>query len=161
MLKLHLLRHAEAPSAFNVSDKDRPLSPHGIQQAKSIADHLKHVDLVLCSSALRTQMTCKALTEAGANFETVKYLDELYNASAETLLNTVRSSISQNILVIAHNPGIHAFSTMMMGDGKSTDIEKVNLFYHPATLSVFECPIENWSDIQPFKNTLIDLVIPD
>lgn len=161
MPKLYLLRHAEAPSCFELSDKDRPLSTHGISQAKNVAAHLKDIDLVLCSSATRTKMTCAALIEGGANFKNIEYLDALYNAPAGDLLSSIQTVNAQNIMVIAHNPGIHVLANRLVGGGDKGQIEKLNLFYNPATLSIFECDIERWADIQPHQNTLIDLIIPD
>jgi phosphohistidine phosphatase len=161
MLKLYLLRHAEAPMSFDMNDKDRPLRSHGVDQAKKAAESLKNIDHVLCSDALRTKMTFEALIEAGAKFDKVDYLNELYNAPAGDLLNALQRCEAQNILIIAHNPGIHVLANMLVGDGEKSQIEKLNIFYNPATLSVFDCDIKNWSDIHPAQNTLVDLVIPE
>jgi phosphohistidine phosphatase len=160
MKKLYLLRHAESPMSFDTNDKDRTLSLHGIAQAKSVAEHLKSIDHVLCSNALRTKMTCNTVVESGAQFGKVEYLDELYNAPADALLKSIHSCDAQSIMVIAHNPGIHMLAAMLAGEGNQTNLEKLNLFYNPASLSIFDCDIENWSDIQPSENTLVDLIIP-
>lgn len=161
MKRLFLLRHAEAGMSLDLSDKDRPLSTHGIDQSKKVSESIENIDHVLCSSALRTKMTCEALIEAGTKFGKVDYLDELYNAPASDLLNALQSCAANNIMIIAHNPGIHMLAATLTGSGKAPQTEAINLFYNPATLSIFDCDIENWSDIQASENTLVDLVIPD
>jgi phosphohistidine phosphatase len=159
---LYLLRHAEAPMAYGMTDKDRPLSPHGMNQAKLIAKNLVQIDHVLCSNAVRTKMTSEALVEAGAQFGKIDYLDHLYNATAGTLLENIQSTKADNILIIAHNPGIHMLANMLADeDDANPKREKLHLFYNPATLSILECDIKKWSDIQPRENKLADLIIPD
>lgn len=161
MPKLYLLRHAQAASSLGGEDKDRPLTPQGIGQAKSIGPHLQDIDLALCSSARRTKETLKHAGESGATIKKIETLDILYNAMAGELLNAVQSYASNNILVVAHNPGIHQFAKILTGDGEPDQLEKLNLFYNPATLSIFDCPIESWRELKPAQNKLIDLVIPD
>ncbi len=161
MRKLYLLRHAQAGASLSTEDKDRPLSPHGILQAKTLAPYLKQIGLALCSSAKRTSTTLKTIQENGANIKETTYLDTLYNAPAGEILNALQSCDAQNILIVAHNPGIHQLAGTLVGDGDKSQIGKLKLFYQPATLSIFDCPIDSWSDMQPQANTLLDLIIPD
>ena len=158
MLKLHLLRHAQADSALNGEDKDRPLTPHGIEQANMIGKCIGNIDHVLCSDAYRTRMTLEALQ---INPAQTTFLDSLYNAPTGDIFNAIQSCESTNILVIAHNPGIHMLANMLVGDGENILLEKMSLFYNPGTLSIFDCDIESWADLQPQKNILTDLIIPD
>lgn len=161
MPKLYLLRHAQSAGSLNTDDKDRPLTPHGIEQAKSLTEHLQNIDLALCSSAKRTRMTLQTVIDAGVNIKKIEYLDALYNAPAGEILALLQSREAQNILIIAHNPGIHQLAGTLVGEGNKSQVGKLKLFYQPATLSVFDCPVEIWSDIQPQANILLDLIIPD
>lgn len=161
MLRLHLLRHAQAASALNGVDKDRPLSEEGIEQAKTVGKCMDDIDLVLCSSAERTRMTLEALKAAGAKFEKTVYSDDLYNAMAGDILSAIQSSHAARILVIAHNPGIHQLANMLAGSGENILLEKMRIFYQPATLAMFDCDIESWADLKPQVNTLTDLIISD
>ena len=160
MRTLYVMRHADSPMSFDMNDKERPLSAHGMEQAKSVAPHLNDIQHVLCSSAMRTKMTCEVLIEAGTQVGKVDYLDELYNAPMGVLLDVIQRAEAENILLIAHNPGIHALANFLAIDDGSSEVEKLKLFYNPATVSVFDCDIENWANIQPNANKLTDLIIP-
>ena len=161
MKKLYLLRHAQADSALSGEDKDRPLSAHGTAQTATVAPHLKNIDLCLCSSAKRTCMTLQGLEENGAQIKRVEYLDSLYNAPMGDILSELQKCAENNILIIAHNPGIHQLAGNLAGTGDNAQMEKVKLFYQPATLSVFECEIDQWNHIHLQSNKLTDLIIPD
>lgn len=161
MPQLYLLRHAQAGSSLSTKDQDRSLTPHGIEQAKTVAPYLNDIDLALCSSAKRTRMTLQTVIDAGANIKKIDYLDTLYNAPAGEILKALQSCEAQNILIIAHNPGIHQLAGTFVGEGNKSQVGKLKLFYQPATLSIFDCPIESWGDIQPQSNTLLDLIIPE
>jgi len=161
MPKLYLLRHAEAGSALSGDDKDRPLTPRGQAQALEVAKHIKDIDVCLCSTAKRTQMTLDIAIENGAQVKKVEYFDELYNAPAGAILATLQERTERNVLIVAHNPGIHQLADTLVSDGAKDQIEKLKLFYNPATLSIFDCTIESWQEIQPQKNALLNLIIPD
>ena len=161
MPKLFLLRHAQASSSFDMDDKDRPLTPHGVAQAQSLAAHLKDVQKTLCSSARRTQMTASAIKKAHGNLGVIEYQDALYNAPAGDVLTAIQQCGSENLLVIAHNPGIHLLARSIADKGDRAKLEKLNIFYNPASLSIFDCAIEHWADLEPYSNTLIDFIIPD
>lgn len=161
MPKLYLLRHAQASSSFDIDDKDRPLTPHGIAQAENLAGHFKGVQKTLCSTARRTQMTAAAIKKAHGNIGAIEYQDDLFNAPAGVILNAIQQCGSENLLVIAHNPGIHLLARSMADKGDKAQLEKLNIFYNPASLSIFDCAVERWADLKPQANELIDFIIPD
>src|SRR3954471_22181071 len=83
---LYLLRHAKSSwDDANVSDYDRPLSARGERAARRIAGHFRRArirpDLVLCSSAIRTQATLGALAPVLDGEPKVQVEAELYGAS--------------------------------------------------------------------------------
>ncbi len=162
MLKLYLLRHAQAAGSFDVDDYQRPLTLHGIEQAQSLAPSLPNIHLCLCSSALRTKMTLDSLKKAEANIDKTTFSDELYNAPTGALLKAIQQSgTAQNFLLIAHNPGIHQLANILVKQDTSHEhLEHLRFDYRPATLSIFECNIDNWKDIQPAQNKLTQLITP-
>lgn len=139
MRKIYLLRHAEATSEFSAPDKDRRLTNFGKSQATEMGIILSQhqINHVLCSSAARTQETLKELQNAGAVFGEVKIIDELYNAPADILSIHIENT-KGNVLLIAHNPGIHQLAFQMAQDGDDALINQLAMGYAPATLSIFE-----------------------
>lgn len=161
-LKLYLLRHAQAASSFDMEDKERPLSDLGISQAKALSSHLKNIDVGLCSSATRTMQTLSIAQESGASVRDVSVLDFLYNASAGDLLSQIQlQKDAKSLLIVAHNPGIHQLAKVLCGEAEETKKVKLEMFYSPSTLSIFECDISDWSDLAPKSNTLLDLIIQE
>ena len=160
MLKLFILRHAQAASDYNVDDYQRPLTLHGIEQAGLVASSLPNIETAICSSALRTKMTLEAVKKAGTNIKKTLYSDAIYNAPAGELLTAIQGAgTAKTLLIIAHNPGIHQLANILSAEDSSTLREELRFSYAPATLSILECPIDNWADIKPQKNTLVDLVV--
>ena len=159
MKKLYLLRHAQATGGFDVADKDRALTDHGMHQAKTIGASLPDIDLCLCSSALRTCMTYDNVIKGGANIKNVDYQDALYNAPAGDLLHAIQNAGDvENILLIAHNPGIHQVVNMLVNDDDSSLRERLRFDYAPATLCALSCEVTSWADLQMAQNQLLDLV---
>ncbi|MEV6109417.1 histidine phosphatase family protein [Streptomyces sp. NPDC051940] len=116
-----LLRHAKADWP-QVSDHDRPLADRGRKEAptagRRIADLGLTPELALCSTAVRARETWKlAVTELGKRPRTV-YEDRLYEASLGeliALLNETPDDV-RDLLVIGHNPGMHALADALAGE---------------------------------------------
>lgn len=121
--KIFLLRHGEA--AFpdqGMKDIDRPLTEAGSNQIRLLGSNLKPfastIDLIYCSSALRTRETLRCLIEgSGINCE-IDIREDIYESSVgrlfEVISNTENSA--QVILLIGHNPGISFFAEYLTGD---------------------------------------------
>lgn len=162
MLKLFLLRHAEAASSFDVDDYQRPLTLYGIGQAQQVKQNLPDIDKALCSSALRTKMTLDAIEKMQGVIRQKTYSDKIYNGSPGDLMAAIQEcGEEKTLLVIAHNPGIHQLANILCNDDGSENIELLKYSYNPATLSIIECDIKKWSDLKPAQNKLLDLIIPD
>lgn len=139
MRKIFLLRHAQADSDFNIKDHERALTYAGKAQALTVGVLLKNHEInhVLCSSAVRTQETLNALKKAGVQFGSIDIIDRLYNSHADTLLDEIDLT-EGNVLIIAHNPGIHQLAFQLAQGGDSDMITRLAMGYPPASLSIFE-----------------------
>lgn len=109
--KLIWARHGEAGQS-STGDKDRPLTPRGVQQARSLAQQLqKHGWLpqtIFCSAARRTKETLEAMLETWNQeiphrFEHNFYLGNLTNV--QQILSQADLSGCDTILLVGHNPG--------------------------------------------------------
>ena len=94
-----------------IDDYCRPLSDTGKEDASTLAKYIYDnkicFDLTLCSSSDRTRETLTIIKERSTNsFQEINYLDELYNASKNKILQIIKRHTNQSILVVGHNPGI-------------------------------------------------------
>lgn len=118
MKRLLLVRHAQAVSADSAqTDFSRPLSDQGVVQAQALASLLMRAnqipDLMLVSSAQRTQMTASFLSkELGLISQNQRTLDELYLAPASLIEKVIQQTPEEinTLMVVAHNPGLSDFA---------------------------------------------------
>ena len=111
--RLVLMRHAKSDAADQQqSDHQRTLNERGRKDARRVAAWLAEIgavpDLILCSSAVRTQETASLVAEQYPEPPTVLATDALYLAPPADVLRTVRSDgcDARVLLVIGHNPGL-------------------------------------------------------
>ena len=110
---LHLLRHAKSRWRDDVEDHARPLSKRGQREARRVGRHLPGavppIDLVLCSSAVRTRQTLDFVVAGPNPPPRCLVEDALYLADGERLLDRLRQLDEgcRNVMLIGHNPGIH------------------------------------------------------
>lgn len=122
MKTLLLVRHAKtAPAGKHQTDHQRALEDEGVTAAGKLAHYLKkkdyHVDVMLVSSANRTQTTAQILlTAMGKHPPQVVVSDDLYLASAQTLWAAVTGADPsiETLLVVAHNPGLQMLAQQFL-----------------------------------------------
>lgn len=165
MKRLYLLRHAQAATPQGVDDIHRPLSHTGTGQALAMGMHMRDKgyipDVCICSPARRTQQTMRKLFESigerpfvsprSAYYTSVGQLYELIQAAPDR---------AQSVLLISHNPSIHALARWLVGIGEAKQVERLSAGYSECTLTVLQCSLEHWSELKPDYNDLIDLVVP-
>lgn len=107
---LFIMRHATAMPSTGEPDRERPLAPRGRRDAHASGARFadRTIDLVLCSTAVRTRETWAQLAEGGARAADVSYLADLYEATVDALLARVRAvpDALGTVLVIGHAPGM-------------------------------------------------------
>src|SRR5260370_7189324 len=113
MHRLHLLRHAKSERDQGVDDKERRLSRRGRDSARRVGetlpDALGPLDLVLCSTSLRTRETAELVLAGYAAPPRILYEDALYLAGSAALLRRLRrlDEKDEAVLLIAYNPRLH------------------------------------------------------
>ena len=117
---LILMRHAK--SSWNSPDLDdhaRPLNGRGQRSAFALGDWLRKEGLlpdeVLCSSSVRTRETLAGL----ALNAPASYLDSLYHADPDTMLEVLSGAKGATVLMIGHNPGIAGFAARVLSGAPS------------------------------------------
>lgn len=168
MLTLSLLRHAK--SSWDdpaLDDHDRPLAKRGTKAAPEIAKYLKREELlpslVLCSGAVRTRATLALiLAEIGRPPPEIRYDDALYLAAPETILTRIRNVEPEHthVLVIGHNPGLHALALALTGQGDRKAVAALATAFPTAALAVLSFDADRWSDIKTAAGRLEHFVTP-
>ena len=162
---LHLLRHAKSGWNDEIEDHERPLSRAGRDAARLIARHLPtatgRLDLVLCSSALRTRETLDLVLAAFAMRPRVLIEDELYLAATAVLLNRLRTLAEpeERVMLIGHNPGLHELALMLARtDSRPYRALAGGKFPTAARASFRIAP--GWSAIDRSQHELVDYATP-
>lgn len=164
MKTLYLLRHAQAAPSQGEADKDRPLSPQGLEQAAALGKVMLSKDYTpeaaLCSSALRTRQTLEGVMTSLPAIA-VTHKDAIYEAGRGEILTLIQSTPETvgSLLIVGHNPTIHGVAALMAKEDKPAPMERLSMGYAPGSLSVLECPIESWAEIQPMNNPLKDVLV--
>lgn len=109
MITLVLVRHAKSEwGEPGLPDHDRPLNERGMRDAPVMAQRLAATgfrpDVLLASTAVRAQATAAAF--AAALGVTVEPRDDLYGASANTLIQAAADTGAARVLIVAHDPGL-------------------------------------------------------
>lgn len=166
MRYLYLLRHAQAaPVQTGGEDKFRPLTGAGMAMAAALGRLMKAKgyvpDFTICSPARRAQQTFRKLNESLGGVPSVLPPAAYYSTMGQLyeLLKDIDSNRSR-VLLISHNPSIHALARFLAGLGVGQTMEDIRHEYKECTLTVLECPIEDWSALMPGQNDLYDFLVP-
>lgn len=164
--RLYILRHAQAMNAAGQTDKQRPLSPRGLEDASALARAMDakgyKPDICVYSSALRTTQTFETLSAAIQIPLLGQGVDALYNAPAPVILSNLEmiDEAHESALIVAHNPGIHEFAVWLADQSHDVHLDRLVSDYAPATLCVFDCPVDLWVEISKGRNKLTDVMDP-
>ncbi|MBH1936467.1 histidine phosphatase family protein [Streptomyces sp. AV19] len=129
--RIVLFRHAKADWP-DVDDHERPLAERGRKDApvagRWLAGSGVTPDLALCSTAARTRETWKLAAPELVQRPRTVYEERLYEASLGELiavLNEVSDEVS-DLLVIGHNPGMHALADALSGEADGDLLPRMN-----------------------------------
>lgn len=153
MKTLILVRHAKSSwDGTAETDFNRPLNKRGHADAPIMAERLKEVvnklDLLVTSTANRAYTTAQYFApHFGISFNRIVAKDELYHASPEVLLQTVKAlpNTANTVAIFCHNPGISYFANSL-SNFNIIDMPTCGLF-------VVQANIETWEQFELGVNT--------
>jgi phosphohistidine phosphatase len=145
MKKLVLIRHAKSEWAnVVVKDFDRSLNTRGFSDAPKMGLQLKSLttkpDLVISSPAERTRLTAQlVLEQIGFDLDEVQWNEEVYEASARTLMNVVNAIPDEfeTVWMFGHNPGFSYLAEYLTA-GEVGDIPTCGVF-------AIEFELDSWA----------------
>ncbi|MGW0559288.1 SixA phosphatase family protein [Streptomyces sp. NPDC003016] len=163
--RIVLLRHAKADWP-DVSDHDRPLADRGRMDAPvaghRLADTGITFDLALCSTATRTRETWKlAVQELPQRPKTV-YEERLYEATLGeilALLNETPDDVN-DLLVVGHNPGMHAAADALAGSGEGDALARMSRSGFPTASFAIIGFTGSWKTVEHDVGKLLDYWAP-
>jgi phosphohistidine phosphatase len=165
-MRLMLLRHAKSEKAEpGMRDRDRGLNARGQSDAAMIAAHMAHLallpDRVVASSARRTRETWERMAAAFSAALPVDYEDRLYESGADAILSVIKGAdrSASALLVIGHNPGLHASARLLIAPG-AREAHHLDEDLPTAGLVVIDFAHNDWRKIAARSGRLERFVTP-
>ncbi|MET9855382.1 histidine phosphatase family protein [Streptomyces sp. NPDC006450] len=163
--RIVLLRHAKAEWSDG-TDHDRPLAERGRHDAPAAGQKLAQTgitfDLALCSSAARTRETWKLAVHELPHRPKTTYEERLYEASLGELIALVNETSDEvkNLLVIGHNPGMHALADALSGSAQGEVLARMNRSGFPTSGIAVVSFTGSWKSVEHGVGTLLDFWTP-
>jgi phosphohistidine phosphatase len=163
---LHLLRHAKSGRNAGLDDRERTLSKSGREAARLVAKLLPNsvgaLDLVLCSSSVRTRETADLVLAGYSPAPRILFEDALYLAGDVVLLKRLRRLVEDcgSVLLIGHNPALHELAVALAAPGSPHFVELANGTF--PTMARASLRIEtSWAALQAGRNPLVAYATPN
>jgi len=161
-LTLILIRHAKSSWSDPLQDDHaRPLNARGRGDAPRVGHWLAaqgHVpDLVLCSDAARTRETLALILPALQSVPQVRYLDRLYHAAPQTMLEVLQRASGACVAMIGHNPAIGMLARSLL---RQPPEHPRFADYPTAATTVIGFDLTRWSEVTMQSGRLIGFTIP-
>jgi phosphohistidine phosphatase len=163
MHRLHLLRHAKSAWDEASEDHERPLSRRGRETARRVGESLPGalgaIDLVLCSTAVRTRETAELVLAGFAAPPSVRFEDALYLAGRALLLRRL-GGLDESlgaVLVIGHNPGLHELA-LALASTDSPRYQALASGKFPTTARASFAIVKPWAGLARSRHALLDYV---
>ncbi len=160
MLRLLLLRHAEAVAHAANGDMERRLTAAGRAGAARIGAYLRKTglapDLVFISPARRARETLEiAEIEMAQNLSNA-IEPSLYSASLNALQNILARTPAaiKTLLIVGHNPSLAELANALAADGDGAGLARMRAQFPAPCLAVIDFPTDDWSEARPGSGAL-------
>ncbi|MEV5242670.1 histidine phosphatase family protein [Streptomyces cinnamoneus] len=163
--RIVILRHAKAEWA-DVDDHERPLADRGRKDApvagRWLAGSGITADLALCSTSARTRETWKLVVPELPERPRTVYEDRMYEASLGeliALLNEVSDEVS-DVVLIGHNPGMHALADALAGESDGDLLPRMNRSGFPTSAIAVVAFTGSWKSVEHGVGRLVAFWAP-
>jgi len=145
MKTLLIMRHGKSSwKNKDLDDHERPLKKRGKKNVSSVGEMVVKKELIpqiiLCSSAVRAQQTAELFIEATKFSGKVEYLDALYLAEDDKVMQLVAQLPDEveRAMIIGHNPGLESLVQRL--DQQVTGLPT-------AALACFSLETKSWKEL--------------
>ena len=160
MKTLILLRHGKSDwDADYVGDHQRPLAKRGQKASIKVGRFLARTnevpELVLCSTALRTQETLELAMDAGEWTDVdVKYDNTIYHAGYDQMLRSLAALPDdvERVMVVGHEPTTSLLAGQLIGGAF--------INFPTAGIVRIDLNLDHWKSCRSGVGTLIWHIIP-
>jgi phosphohistidine phosphatase len=124
--RLFVLRHATSSWHRGRADREQPLSGRGREVLprlrRALEERAHNIELVLCSSAVRTVATLEGVRAALPDRVQVTIDDQLYGAGGQTWFERCQAvgDDIEGVLLVGHNPGLERLVHDLAPTGEPT-----------------------------------------
>lgn len=167
MRRLLLFRHAKAErSEPGTEDRARRLVERGQKDAATVgaymASHALVPDRVVTSPSARTRETWKFAAPAFRPAPPATPVDSLYDATPQDILGVIKGTpaTTQSLLILGHNPGLHAVALMLVASGDVETRERLREKMPTCGLVIIDFAFEDWGKLHPQSGRLERFVTP-
>lgn len=163
--RIVLLRHAKAEWSQD-SDHERPLADRGRQDAPVAGRRLAGAgitpDLTLCSTAVRTRETWKLVVPELPQRPRTVYDERIYEASLGELIAVLNETPDEvrDLLVVGHNPGIHALADALAGEAEGDILTRMNRSGFPTSALAVLTFDGDWKSVEHGVGRLVSFWAP-
>ncbi|HTR68027.1 MAG TPA: histidine phosphatase family protein [Terriglobales bacterium] len=168
MHQLILLRHAKAEPQGHTPDHERKLTEAGREAAGRIGRAMRKAglapDVVLVSTATRTQQTLEALEDANVwdEWPNIDSLAQIYMATSGQLRDVLQNlpESVRSALVIGHNPGLHELALSLAGPVRSRpELKRIEDGFPTSAMAEFLVSTP-WRRLAPGGAALQHFIVP-
>ncbi|MFJ7907400.1 SixA phosphatase family protein [Kitasatospora sp. NPDC096204] len=164
--RIVLVRHAKSEHPDDVDDHDRPLAGRGRKDAPAagrwLAGNDVTPDLVLVSTAVRTRETWKLVAAELPSEPRTVHEERLYEASLGELIALLNQTSDEvrNLVVVGHNPGVHALADALAGEAEGDALARMNRSGFPTSAIAVLAFEGSWKAVEHGVARLTDFWAP-
>ena len=163
MRRLYLMRHGKAQAGMppGGGDLERALVDRGRKESQRMGafcrEQAQPPTLILCSPSRRTVETCESFCEGFGEDLPRRIVDGIYMGSPSALLYAVAEAGGDEpgVILIGHNPGIHALALALGRRGPGPAHRRLSTRFPTAALAVFETGIDDWAAFRAESAALV------
>jgi phosphohistidine phosphatase len=149
-----------------MEDRARRLVERGQKDAAKVgaymASHALIPDHVMTSPSARTEETWKFAASTFRPAPAAAPVERLYNATPHDILAVIRGAppTANNLLVLGHNPGLHAVALTLIASGDIEARERLREKMPTCGLVIIDFAFPDWGKLHPQSGRLERFVTP-